>query len=74
VLGAIVLELARPEGLQTAEQEAAAIYGALASLPSDDRAQFDDVLPHFTRPGLADLFDYTLDRLVDGVRAVAVAR
>lgn len=70
VLGAVVLELARPATLQTTEQEAAAVYGSLASLSPDDRAEFDDVLPHFTDPELADLFDYTVDRLVDGVRAV----
>jgi AcrR family transcriptional regulator len=71
VLGAVVLELSRPAGLTTPDQEAAAISGSLASLDPDDRAQYDDVLPHFTDPGLADLFDYSVDRLVDGVRAVA---
>ena len=74
VLGAVVLELARPDALQTTEQEAAAVYGSLASLSPDDRAQLDDVLPHFTDPALAELFDYTVDRLVDGVRAVVAAR
>ena len=71
VLGAVVLELSRPEGLETPDHEAAAIHGSLASLDPDDRAQYDDVLPHFTSPDLADLFDYSVDRLVDGVRAVA---
>jgi AcrR family transcriptional regulator len=71
VLGAVVLELSRPEGLDGPEHEAAAIHGSLPSLDADDRAQYDDVLPHFTDPDLADLFDYSIDRLVDGVRAVA---
>lgn len=71
VLGAIILELSRPEGLESADQEAAAIHGSLASLAPAGRAQFDDVLPHFASPELADLFDYSVDRLVDGVRAVA---
>jgi AcrR family transcriptional regulator len=71
VLGAIILELARPEGLDGPDREAAAIYGSLASLSADDRAQYDDVLAHFTSPELSDLFDYSVDRLVDGVRAVA---
>ena len=69
-----MLELARPAGLQTVEQEAAAIYGALAALPADDRAEFADVLPHFVEAGLVDLFDYSVDRLVDGVRAVVAGR
>jgi AcrR family transcriptional regulator len=72
VLGAIILELSRPEGLETPDHEAAAIYGSLASLEPTDRAQYDDVLPYFASPELADLFDYSIDRLVDGVRAVAV--
>jgi AcrR family transcriptional regulator len=71
VLGAIVLELSRPEGLETPDHEAAAIYGSLGSLTPQDRAQYDDVLPHFASPDLADLFEYSIDRLVDGVRAVA---
>jgi AcrR family transcriptional regulator len=71
VLGAVVLELSRPVGLETPAQEAAAIHGSLPSLAPDDRAQYDDVLAHFTDPALVDLFDYSVDRLVDGVRAVA---
>ena len=35
VLGAIILELSRPEGLETPDHEAAAIYGSLASLDAD---------------------------------------
>jgi hypothetical protein len=73
VLGAVVLELARPEGLETPDHEAAAIYGSLAELDPDDRAQYDDVLPHFVSPDLTDLFEYSVDRLVDGVRAVATS-
>lgn len=71
VLGAVVLELARPEGLETPDHEAVAIYGSLASLSYEDRAEYDDVLVHFVSPDLVDLFDYSIDRLVDGVRAVA---
>lgn len=71
VLGAVVLELSRPDELETPAQEAAAILGSLAALAPEDRAEFDDVIGHFVSPELTDLFDYTLDRLVDGVRAVA---
>jgi AcrR family transcriptional regulator len=74
LLGAVILELARPEDLETPDQEAAAIYGSLASLSADDRAQYDEVLPHFVDPELADLFEYSIDRLVDGIRAVAAER
>jgi AcrR family transcriptional regulator len=71
VLGAVLLDLRRPAGLHDAGAEAAAIYGSLGSLGDDSRAQLADVLPHFTGPDLPELFEYTIDRLVDGVRAVA---
>ncbi len=71
VLGAVVLELDRPEALQSAEHEAAAIRGSLVSLGAEDRATWEDVLPHFATPALEDLYEYTIDRLVDGVRAAA---
>ncbi|MCD9624196.1 TetR/AcrR family transcriptional regulator C-terminal domain-containing protein [Rhabdothermincola sp. EGI L10124] len=71
VLGAVVLELARPADLETPDHEAAAIYGSLAALSADDRAEYDDVLDHFVSPELADLFEYSIDRLIDGVRAAA---
>jgi AcrR family transcriptional regulator len=73
VLGAIVLELSRPASLPGAAQEAAAIIGGLSALDHDDRAQYDDVLPHFTSTELAELFEYSIDRLVDGVRGAVGA-
>ncbi len=71
VLGAIVLDLDRSPHLRDASAEAAAIHGSLTALDPEDRAQFDDVLPFFTSPDLADLFEYSIDRLVDGVRGAA---
>ena len=71
VLGAVLLDLRRPPGLHDAGAEAAAIYGSLGSLGDESRAQLVEVLPYFTQPDLADLFEYTIDRLVDGIRAVA---
>lgn len=73
VLGAVVLELSRPAGLETPDQEASAVAGSVSSLRPVDRAQFDDLLLHFTEPGLPDLFEYSIDRLVDGVRAAVAA-
>lgn len=71
VLGAVVLDLGRPPGLRDAGAEAAAMLGSMGALGADARAQLADVLPYFASPELADLFDYTIDRLVDGVRAAA---
>ena len=71
VLGAVVLEMDRPESLQSAEHEATAIRGSLVSLGAGDRATWEAVLPHFSTPALEDLYEYTIDRLVDGVRAAA---
>ena len=73
VLGAIVLDQRRPPGLDGARAEAAAIHGSLAALDDADRAQYDDLLPFFTSPDLADLFEYSIDRLVDGVRGAATS-
>lgn len=73
VLGAIVLELARPSDLGSAAEEAVAVHGALAALDEADRTELEDVLGWFTSPQLADLFEYSVDRLVDGVRAAAPA-
>lgn len=74
VLGAVVLELSRPEGLRSADDEAAAILGAMGELDDDDRAELAGLLGHMTSPDLPDLAAYTIDRIVDGVRAGAGAR
>lgn len=71
VLGAIVLELSRPTDLQSIDDESAAIYASLTSLDAASRAEFQAVLPHFCERSLDDLFEYSIDRVVDGVRAQA---
>lgn len=71
VIGAVVLELSRPAGLETPGQEAAAIVGSLAALSEADRRELDDVATYLVAPDLDDLFAYTVARIVDGVRAVA---
>lgn len=74
VLGVVVLEAGRPADLRTPDQEAAAVLGALAGLDDADRAEFDDVVPRLLGPSLPDLFEYSIDRLIDGVRAVSSRR
>jgi len=69
ILGAITLELARPDDLQSLEDEAAAIYGSLGVLDADDRAELLDVLPYFSDRSLDDLFAYSVDRVLDGIRS-----
>ncbi len=71
VLGAIVLQLSRPPDLQTVDDEAAAIYSSLPKLEPNARAEFLDVLPHFSQQSLDDLFEYSVDRVIDGVRCQA---
>ena len=71
VLGAIVLELSRPEHLQSIDDEGAAIYGSLPVLDADARGEFRAILPYFSEQSLDDLFEYSIDRVVDGVRAQA---
>lgn len=70
VLGAVVLELSRPDTLVTPQHEAAAILGSLAALDPADRAELEDLLPHFAADP-TDLFDYSVERIVDGIAAVA---
>ncbi len=72
VLGAVVLELARPSHLQSIDDEAAAIYGSMAQLQPAERAELIDVLPHFTEQGLDDLFEYSIDRIIDGIASQSV--
>lgn len=67
VLGAITLELSRPSDLGSAEEEAAAIFGSLGRLRPEDRDELLDLLPHFDEGRIADLFDYTVERLLDGI-------
>ncbi len=71
VLGAVVLELARPGDLRSVGDEAAAIFASIGALSAEDRAELTDVLPHFSDQSLDDLFEYTIDRLIDGIRGVA---
>jgi TetR/AcrR family tetracycline transcriptional repressor len=73
VLGAVVLELSRPAHLQSIDDEAAAIYGSLARLDAPARAEFMDVLPYFSDQSLDDLFEYSIDRIIDGVRSQSAA-
>ena len=71
VWGAITLELGRPEHLQSVEDETTAIFGSISQLDEDDRAELLSLLPFYAEPELTDLFDYSVDRLVDGVREQA---
>jgi AcrR family transcriptional regulator len=71
VWGAITLELGRPEHLQSVEDETIAIFGSISQLDEDDRAELLSLLPFYAEPELTDLFDYSVDRLVDGVREQA---
>ena len=72
VLGAIVLDQRRPPGLDGAPSRSGRHPRARwPRSTTHDRAQYDDVLPFFTSPDLADLFEYSIDRLVDGVRGAA---
>lgn len=74
VLGAIVLELSRPAHLRSVDDEAAAIYSSLPAIEPAARAQFVDVLPHFgdqSLDGIDDLFEYSIDRVIDGIRCQA---
>jgi AcrR family transcriptional regulator len=69
VIGAIVLELARPANLQSIRDEGSAIYASLGALDARDRAELADLLPFFSDRSLDDLFEYTIDRLIDGIRS-----
>lgn len=69
VIGAIVLELARPADLRSIADEASAIYVSLGALDARDRAELADLLPFFSERSLDDLFEFTVDRLIDGIRS-----
>lgn len=74
-LGAVVLELSRPGDLQSGGDEVAAIYASMGVLSPEDRSELSDVLLHYSKDdsneGLDDLFDYSIDRILDGIRAVS---
>lgn len=70
-LGAVVLELSRPGDLQSGGDEVAAIYASMGALSPEDRSELSDVLLHYSNEGLDDLFEYSIDRILDGIRAVA---
>ncbi|MHB1137573.1 MAG: TetR/AcrR family transcriptional regulator [Microthrixaceae bacterium] len=74
VLGAIVLELARPRDLQSADDETTAILGSIAQLTEQARAELLSVIPYYSERDLPDLFDYSVDRVVDGVRNQSARR
>jgi AcrR family transcriptional regulator len=71
VFGAIRLELTRPTELQSAGDESAAIFRSLHRLDAAARDDLLAILPHFTAQSLDELFEYTLDRLIDGLRSQA---
>ena len=68
VWGAITLELSRPPDLQSVDDETTAIFGSILQLDEESRRELLSVLPFYAEPELADLFDYSVDRLIDGVR------
>ena len=69
-LGAIVLELTRPTDLQTGDDEATAVHASLGAVPAAVRDEFRDILGHVSTKGTDDLFAFSVDRIIDGVRAV----
>lgn len=71
VWGAITLELGRPEHLQSVGDETTAIFGSIAQLDEEARGELLSLLPFYAEGEMADLFDYSVDRLVDGVREQA---
>lgn len=71
VLGAVVLELSRPVDLQSVADEASSIYASLGELPPGDRAEIVSVLAHFTDQSLDGLFNYSVERIIDGVYRIA---
>jgi AcrR family transcriptional regulator len=71
VLGAIVLELSRPARLQSIDDEAAAIHGSLAHVGAEARAELLGLLPHYVEGNLDDLFEFSVDQIVAGLRSQA---
>lgn len=68
VLGAIVLELSRPSDLVSVNDEAAAMYASLGDLEPEEREEVLAVLPYLAEQSLDDLFEYTVERIIDGIR------
>ena len=70
VIGAIVLELARSDDLQDVGDEASAIYASIGELSEEARSEIMELMPHYSEQNLTDLFEYSIDRLIDGIRHV----
>lgn len=73
ILGAILLEAERPRHLKHVADESAAIAGALAGVSTEHRMELVSLLPFLEGLGNDDLFAYTVERMLDGLRAVLVA-
>jgi AcrR family transcriptional regulator len=71
VLGAIVLELSRPAHLRSIDDEAAAIHGSLAHVGAEARAELLGLLPHYVEADLDDLFAFSVDQIIAGLRSQA---
>ncbi len=74
VLGAVVLELSRPTYLQSIDDEVAAIHGSLAQLSSEAKAELLGLLPHYIEGNLDDLFEFSVDQLIAGLRSQSERR
>ncbi|MEZ4334474.1 MAG: TetR/AcrR family transcriptional regulator [Myxococcota bacterium] len=70
ILGAILLEAERPSHLKHVGDESAAIAGALGRVGVASRQELAALLPYFDDLAEDDLFAYTVERLLDGLRAV----
>lgn len=73
ILGAVLLEAGRPSHLRRVADESAGIAGALGSVSAESRAELVALLPFLDRLEEDDLFDYTVERMLDGLRAVLAA-
>lgn len=70
ILGAVLLEAGRPSHLRGAADESAGIAGALGSVSEGTRSELVALLPYLDRLEEDDLFAYTVERMIEGLRAV----
>lgn len=73
ILGAILLEAERPSHLKHVGDESAAVAGALGGVSSESRNELVALLPFLEGLGNDDLFAYTVERMLDGLRVVLAA-
>jgi hypothetical protein len=66
----VLLEAGRPSHLRGAADESAGIAGALGSVSEGTRSELVALIPSLDRLEEDDLFAYTVERMIDGLRAV----